>query len=211
MLSLWCGTVKTVFEDFSLGQDFWNHPHPPTHCTGVPAWPPPRRWAVLRRAERGQVSPLFPWGPLRYGLAWWSRASRCLYLQGCGCASPIFRALDKAFVKVPGFWRWTNPSWPQISGYFSQPLCVGMATCPAWLRGNCRSEGGPSVYRWPPAPSALPLTWHLSWTPGPSESPGASSSLSGGSQTPTSVCSDAPPHPHTSYSWFIWSLKTAAL
>ena len=120
-------------------------PPQPTHCTGVPAWPPPIIWAVLRRAERGQVSPLPPWGPLRYGLSWWSPASRCLCLQGRGCARPVFRALDKAFVKVPGLWRWTNPSWLGSPVTSPSPSVWGWPMCPVWLRGNCRPEHGPSV------------------------------------------------------------------
>ena len=170
-----------------------------THCTGVPAWPPPIIWAVLRRAERGQVSHC-PHGG-HWGMAYPGGHRHPVVFVYRGVAAPVLFSEPL-----------TKPLWRSLvsEGGQTRPDSDLQLLLPVPLRGD-----GPCV------PCGLGATvdpnvahqfrdglpWHLSWTPGPSESPGASSRLSGGSQAPTSVCSDAP----LRILWFIRSLKTEAL
>ena len=127
------------------GSGLLEPPHPPTHCTGVPAWPPPIIWAVLRRAERGQVSPLPPRGPLRYGLSWGVTSIPLSLSTGAWLRPSCFQSPWQSLCEGPWSLKVDKPVLTQISSYFSQSLCVGMAMCPVWLGGNCRPERGPSV------------------------------------------------------------------
>lgn len=134
----------------------------PSCCPGMPAWP---------HAERGQVSALpcgLYWG-VAYPGALGIQLSCVFCLPAVAVPAFFFRALDKAIVKVPGLWRWTNPNLTSGLGLITccSTSASGLPTCPAWRMGNHRIPMWPlsldTAFR--PRRSAPSLVSHMNTRP----------------------------------------------